>query len=37
MNMWDFFLAGLIWVIDINPLWDLIFVPLAWAMVFFTG
>ncbi len=36
MNTWDFVLAGLIWLIDFNPLWDLLFVPLAWAMTFWT-
>jgi len=36
MAVWDFVLAGLIGLIDLNPFWDLIFVPLAWAMVFFT-
>jgi len=32
---WDFILAGLIGIIDLNPLIDLIFVPLAWALLFF--
>lgn len=32
---WDFIIAGLIGIIDLNPLIDLIFVPLAWALLFF--
>jgi hypothetical protein len=32
---WDFILAGLIGIIDLNPLIDLIFVPLSWAILFF--
>jgi hypothetical protein len=37
MSIWDFVLAGLIGFIDLNPLPDLVAVPLAWALVFFTG
>lgn len=37
MNLWDFALAGLIGIIDLNPLLDLIFTPLAWALTFFVG
>jgi hypothetical protein len=34
MNTWDFVVAALIGLIDLNPLWDLIFVPLSWALLF---
>lgn len=34
MGVWDFVLAGLIGLIDLNPLLDLIFTPLAWAITF---
>jgi hypothetical protein len=36
MNTWDFVLAALIAIIDLNPLWDLVFVPLSWALLFWT-
>ena len=36
MAVWDFVLAGLIWVIDLNPIWDLVFVPIAWILTFMT-
>jgi hypothetical protein len=32
---WDIILAGLIGIIDLNPLIDLIFVPLSWFILFF--
>ncbi len=31
----DFVIAALIGLIDLNPLIDLIFVPLSWALLFF--
>ncbi len=34
MNTWDFIVAALIGLIDLNPLWDLVFVPLSWAFLF---
>ena len=34
MAMWDLILAGLIGLIDLNPLLDLLFTPLAWAITF---
>ncbi len=37
MGIWDFVLAGLIGLIDLNPLIDLIFVPLAWVITFWVG
>jgi hypothetical protein len=37
MNVWDFVLAGLIGLIDLNPFLDLIFTPVAWAITFLTG
>ena len=37
MGVWDFVLAGLIGLIDLNPLIDLVFVPLAWAITFWRG
>jgi hypothetical protein len=37
MGTWDFVLAALIGLIDLNPLWDLVFVPLSWAILWFTG
>ncbi len=36
MGTWDFVLAGLIGLIDLNPLIDLIFVPLSWAILWWT-
>jgi len=35
MNIVDLILAGLIGLIDLNPLLDLIFTPLAWFLTFF--
>ena len=35
MNTFDIVIAGLIGLIDLNPLLDLIFTPLAWALLFF--
>ena len=37
MNVWDFVLSALIGLIDLNPLLDIIFVPLAWVLVFMGG
>ncbi len=37
MGVWDFVLAGLIGLIDLNPLLDLVFTPLAWAITFWRG
>jgi hypothetical protein len=37
MGMWDFVLAGLIGIIDLNPLLDLVFVPLSWMIMWFTS
>jgi len=31
---WDFVLAGLIGFIDLNPLIDLVAVPLSWLLIF---
>jgi hypothetical protein len=36
MGTWDFVLAALIGLIDLNPLIDLIFVPLSWGIMWFT-
>lgn len=35
MAVWDFVLAALIGLIDLNPLLDLVFVPLSWALLWF--
>jgi hypothetical protein len=35
MNTVDFAIAALIGLIDLNPLLDLIFTPLSWALLFF--
>jgi hypothetical protein len=37
MAVWDFVLAALIGLIDLNPLLDVVFVPLAWGLTFFMG
>lgn len=37
MAVWDFVISALIGLIDLNPLLDLILVPISWALVFFTG
>jgi hypothetical protein len=37
MMTWDLVIAGLIGLIDLNPLLDLIFTPLSWALLFFVG
>ena len=37
MAVWDFVLAALIGLIDLNPLLDIIFVPLAWVLTFIGG
>lgn len=34
---WDILLAGLIGIIDLNPLLDLLFTPVAWAITFLVG
>lgn len=34
--MWDFILAALIGLIDLNPFLDLLFTPVAWAITFLT-
>ena len=36
MGVWDFVLAALIGLIDLNPFWDLIFTPVAWVITFLT-
>ncbi len=33
MAAWDFVIGALIGLIDLNPLWDLIFVPLSWLLL----
>lgn len=33
----DLLLGALIGLIDLNPLLDLIFTPLAWVLLFFTN
>jgi hypothetical protein len=35
MAVWDFVLAALIGLIDLNPLLDVIFVPLSWGLMWF--
>lgn len=30
----DFVIAVLIALIDLNPVWDLVFTPLAWVLTF---
>ena len=37
MAVWDFVLAALIGLIDLNPLLDLLFVPLSWALLWWGG
>ncbi len=37
MSTWDFVISALIGIIDLNPLLDLIFTPLAWALTFWVG
>lgn len=37
MNLFDFVLATLIGFIDLNPLLDLVFTPLSWALLFFAN
>ncbi len=34
MSTLDLVLAGLIGFVDLNPLLDLIFTPLSWALLF---
>lgn len=34
MAAWDFVLAALVGLIDLNPFWDLILTPLSWALIF---
>ena len=36
MSLWDFVLASLIGLIDLNPFLDLILTPVAWVLVFLT-
>mgnify|MGYP001173718578 CR=1 FL=1 len=33
----DLLIGALIGLIDLNPLLDLIFTPLSWALLFFRG
>ncbi len=35
MGIFDFVLAALIGFIDLNPVLDLFFTPLSWALLFF--
>jgi hypothetical protein len=37
MSWWNFVIAGLIGLIDLNPLPDLVLVPVTWALLFFRG
>ena len=37
MQTMDFAIAALIGLIDLNPLLDLIFTPLSWALLFWGG
>ena len=37
MRLWDFVVSALIGFIDLNPLLDLVFTPLAWVLVWFGG
>ncbi len=37
MNVWDFVLAGVIGLIDLNPFWDFILTPVAWVLTFLNG
>ena len=34
---WDLILAALIGLIDLNPVIDLVLVPLTWALLWFGG
>lgn len=36
-NGWDILLSALIGLIDLNPLLDLLFTPLAWTLTFLVG
>ncbi len=36
MSLWDFVLASLIGLIDLNPFLDLILTPIAWIITFVT-
>ena len=36
MSLWDFVLASLIGLIDLNPFLDLILTPIAWVITFVT-
>ena len=36
MSLWDFVLASLIGLIDLNPFLDLILTPVAWVITFVT-
>jgi uncharacterized protein YqgC (DUF456 family) len=36
MSLWDFVLASVIGLIDLNPFLDLILTPIAWVLVFET-
>lgn len=36
MNIWDFILASVIGLIDLNPFLDLLLTPLAWILTFAT-
>ena len=37
MAVWDFVLAALIGLIDLNPLLDILFVTLSWALLWWGG
>lgn len=37
MQLLDFVLSALIGFIDLNPLLDLVFTPLSWALIWFRG
>ena len=37
MSTIDFAIGALIGLIDLNPLLDLVFTPLSWALLFFYG
>ena len=36
MSLWDFVLASVIGLIDLNPFRDLILTPVAWVLTFVT-
>ena len=35
MSIFDVLLAAVIWLLDVNPFVEMIFTPVAWALLFF--